>query len=49
LPQLLFDILNRYSEQEYIKLVGLYKSLPDTSFLRGEAFLIPFYHYQVYK
>jgi hypothetical protein len=49
LPQLLFDILNRYDEQAYVELVEIYKSLPDTSFLREEAFLIPFYNFRVYK
>lgn len=49
LPQILTDVINDYGDQEFEKLVTLYISLPDTSYLRGESFLIPFVQYQVYK
>lgn len=49
LPQFLTDIIKDYGDQEYDKLTNLYKSLPDTSYLRGESFLVPFFQYQVYK
>ena len=45
----LADFLDRYGDQEYDKLKTIYKSLPDTSYLREGSLLIPFYQYQVYK
>jgi hypothetical protein len=49
LPQLLTDIIKDFGDQQYEELTKIYKSLPDTSYLRGESFLVPFVQYQVYK
>lgn len=49
LPQLLTDIIKDFGDQQYEELTTIYKSLPDTSYLRGESFLVPFVQYQVYK
>lgn len=49
LPQLLTDIIKDFGDQQYEELTTIYKSLPDTSYLRGESFLVPFVQYLVYK
>lgn len=48
-PQIITDLIKDFGDQEFEKLVALYISFPDTSYLRGESFLIPFVQYQVYK
>jgi len=49
ITDLVNDILINNGSAEYERLVTEYKSLPDTSWLRDETFLVPMYQYQVYK